>query len=95
MPHQATCLEALPFSFTCKLGLKGVSQVSCTQTSHASNGLAQRSHCQCIMSKNCTFVQCAGLRLIPGATKSGLQKEKTPERKLLEFFTGGGDKKEE
>ena len=48
-----------------------------------------------MMFKNCISVQCAGLRLIPGATKSGLQKEKTPERKLLEFFTGGGDKKEE
>jgi len=38
---------------------------------------------------------CAGLRLIPGATKSGAQKEKTPERKLLEFLTGGGSKTEE
>ena len=47
------------------------------------------------ISKDCISMQCAGLRLIPGATKSGLQKEKTPERKLLEFFTGGGDKKEE
>ena len=92
MPRQAAHLEALPFSFTCMLGLKGVCQVSCTQTPHASNGLAQRSHCQYIMSKKCISVQCAGLRLIPGATKSGLQKEKTPERKLLEFFTGGGDK---
>ncbi len=39
-------------------------------------------------------VQCAGLRLIPGATKSGAQKEKTPERKLLEFLTGGGKTEE-
>lgn len=35
--------------------------------------------------------QCAGLRLIPGMTKSGLQKEKTPERKFLEFLTGSKD----
>ncbi|CAL8468911.1 g8452 [Coccomyxa elongata] len=34
---------------------------------------------------------CAGLRLIPGMTKSGLQKEKTPERKFLEFLTGSKD----
>ncbi|KAK9915361.1 hypothetical protein WJX75_008046 [Coccomyxa subellipsoidea] len=34
---------------------------------------------------------CAGLRLIPGMTKSGLQKEKTPERKFLEFLTGAKD----
>ena len=47
-----------------------------------------------MMSKNGISVQCAGLRYIPGATKSGLQKEKTPERKLLEFFTGGGEKEE-
>ncbi len=37
------------------------------------------------------LMQCAGLRLIPGMTKSGLQKEKTPERKFLEFLTGAKD----
>ena len=47
------------------------------------------------MSESSLAQQCAGLRLIPGATKSGLQKEKTPERRFLEFLTGGGDKKEE
>lgn len=39
-------------------------------------------------------VQCAGLRLIPGMTKSGLQKEKTLERKFLEFLTGSKDEEQ-
>lgn len=41
-----------------------------------------------------TAVQCAGLRLIPGMTKSGVQKEKTPERKFLEFLTGSKDEEQ-
>lgn len=55
----------------------------------------QAQNMENIDHQGCLALQCAGLRLIPGATKSGLQKEKTPERKLLEFFTGGGNKSEE
>jgi hypothetical protein len=42
----------------------------------------------------CVLLQCAGLRYIPGMTKSGVQKEKTPERRFLDFLTGSKEESE-